>query len=127
VHVQDHDVFQREGDDLYCDLPINFPTLALGGEVRVPTMVGDEEIKVPAGTQAGARFKLRGKGMPNVSGRGHGDLYAITRVAVPKKLTKEQKHLLEELAKTMPQDKLEPDGEDGAEKPFFEKVKDIFG
>ena len=127
VHVQEHDFFQREGDDLYCDLPINFPTLALGGEVRVPTMVGDEEIKVPAGTQAGARFKLRGKGMPNVSGRGHGDLYAITRVAVPKKLTKEQKHLLEELAKTMPQDKLEPEAGDGAEKPFFEKVKDIFG
>jgi molecular chaperone DnaJ len=127
VHVQEHDFFQREGDDLYCDLPIHFPTLALGGEVRVPTMVGDEEIKVPAGTQAGARFKLRGKGMPNVSGRGHGDLYAITRVAVPKKLTKEQKHLLEELAKTMPQDKLEPDSGDGAEKPFFEKVKDIFG
>ena len=127
VHVQEHDFFQREGDDLYCELPINFPTLALGGEVRVPTMVGDEEIKVPAGTQAGARFKLRGKGMPNVSGRGHGDLYAVARVAVPKKLTREQKHLLEELAKTMPQDKLEPDTGDGADKPFFEKVKDIFG
>jgi molecular chaperone DnaJ len=127
VHVQEHDLFQREGDDLYCELPINFPTLALGGEVRVPTMVGDEEIKVPAGTQAGARFKLRGKGMPNVSGRGHGDLYAVTRVAVPKKLTKEQKHLLEELAKTMPQDKLERDAGDGEDKPFFEKVKDIFG
>ena len=127
VHVQEHDLFQREGDDLYCELPINFPTLALGGEVRVPTMVGDEEIKVPAGTQAGARFKLRGKGMPNVSGRGHGDLYAVTRVAVPKKLTKEQKQLLEELAKTMSQDKLEREAGDGADKPFFEKVKDIFG
>lgn len=127
VHVQEHDLFQREGDDLYCDLPINFPTLALGGEVRVPTMVGDEEIRVPAGTQPGAKFKLRGKGMPNVSGRGHGDLYAITRVAVPKKLTKEQKHLLEELTKTMTQDKVERDAGDDADKPFFEKVKDIFG
>ena len=127
VHVQEHPFFQREGDDLYCELPINFPTLALGGEVRVPTMVGDEEIKVPAGTQPGSRFKLRGKGMPNVSGRGHGDLYAVARVAVPKKLTKEQKLLLEQLAKTMAQDKLEPGAGDGADKPFFEKVKDIFG
>ena len=95
----------------------------------VPTMTGDEQIKIPAGTQVGARFKLRGKGMPNVSGRGQGDLYAIARVAIPKKLTKEQKHLLEELAKTMPQETLETSesDEDGGEKPFFEKVKDIFG
>lgn len=127
VHVQDHPFFQREGDDLYCELPIGFPTLALGGDVRVPTMMGDEEIKVPAGTQAGARFKLRGKGMPNVSGRGHGDLYAIARVSVPKKLTKEQKHLLEELAKTLPQERLDGAAADAGEKPFFEKVKDIFG
>jgi molecular chaperone DnaJ len=127
VHVQEHEYFQREGDDLYCDLPIHFPTLALGGEVRVPTMVGDEEIKVPAGTQAGAKFKLRGRGMPNVSGRGHGDLYAIARVVVPKKTTKEQKHLLEALAKTMSQEKLEPGAGDDSDKPFFEKVKDIFG
>ena len=87
VHVQEHSFFQREGDDLYCEMPIPFPTLALGGEITVPTLAGEEEIKVSAGTQAGTRFKLRGKGMPNVSGRGHGDLYAIARVAVPKKLT----------------------------------------
>ena len=126
VHVQEHDIFHREEDDLFCDLPVSFPTMALGGTVHVPTMPGDEEIRVPAGTQPGARFKLRGKGMPNVSGRGQGDLYAIARIAVPRKLTKEQKHLLEELARTLPQEKLEPGGDD-AEKPFFEKVKDIFG
>jgi molecular chaperone DnaJ len=126
VHVQEHDVFHREEDDLYCDLPVSFPTMALGGTVHVPTMTGDDEIRVPAGTQPGARFKLRGKGMPNVSGRGQGDLYAIAQIAVPRKLTKEQKHLLEELARTLPQEKLEPGGDD-AEKPFFEKVKDIFG
>jgi molecular chaperone DnaJ len=90
-------------------------------------MTEEEELRIPAGTQGGARFKLRGKGMPNVSGRGHGDLYAIAKVAVPKKLTKEQKHLLEELAKTMPAEKVETDAGDGGEKPFFEKVKDIFG
>ncbi len=104
VHVQEHPFFQREGDDLYCELPIGFPTLALGGSVKVPTLNGREELHIPAGTQPGARFKLRGKGMPNVSGRGHGDLHVIARVAVPKKLTKEQKHLLEELAKTLPQE-----------------------
>jgi molecular chaperone DnaJ len=127
VHVQDHAFFQREGDDLYCELPISFPTLALGGEVRVPTLVGDEELRIPAGTQPGTRFKLRGKGMPNVSGRGQGDLFAIARVSVPKKLTKDQKHLLEELAKTLPQERLDGAAGENGEKPFFEKVKDIFG
>ena len=127
VHVQEHSFFQREGDDLYCEMPIPFPTLALGGEITVPTLAGEEEIKVSAGTQAGTRFKLRGKGMPNVSGRGHGDLYAIAKVAVPKKLTKEQKHLLEELAKTMPAETIETGAAENGEKPFFEKVKDIFG
>ena len=127
VHVQDHPFFHREGDDLYCELPMTFPTLALGGDIKVPLVEGEDTLKVPAGTQAGTRFKLRGKGMPNVSGRGHGDLYVIARAAVPKKLTRDQKRLLEELAKTMPQEQFEPGGPDAGEKPFFEKVKDIFG
>ncbi|MCA1651810.1 MAG: molecular chaperone DnaJ [Acidobacteria bacterium] len=127
VHVQEHSFFHREEDDLYCEMPISFPTLALGGRVKVPTLDGREDVHIPAGTPAGTRFKVRGKGMPNVSGRGRGDLHVIARVAVPKKLTREQKHLLEELAKTLPQEKL--DGEDATEgeKPFFERVKDIFG
>jgi molecular chaperone DnaJ len=126
VHVQEHSFFHREEDDLYCEMPMSFPTLALGGTVRVPTLEGREDVHVPAGTQPGARFKLRGKGMPHVNGRGHGDLHVIARVAVPKKLSKEQKHLLEELGRTLPQEKLEGDG-DATEKPFFERVKDIFG
>lgn len=124
VHVQEHPFFQREDDDLYCELPIHFPTLALGGSVKVPTLKSREELNIPAGTQPGARFRLRGKGMPNVSGRGNGDLHVIARVAVPKKLSKEQRHLLEELARTMP-----PQAEDGSgseEKPFFERMKDMF-
>ena len=126
VHVQEHSFFHREDDDLYCEMPISFPTLALGGTIHVPTLDGREPVQVPAGTQPGARFKLRGKGMPHVNGRGQGDLYAIARVAVPKKLTKEQKHTLEELHRLLPQEKL--DDEAGAEeKPFFERVKDIFG
>lgn len=126
VHVQEHSFFHREEDDLYCEMPMSFPTLALGGTVKVPTLDAREEVHVPAGTQPGARFKLRHKGMPNVNGRGRGDLYVIARVAVPKKLSKEQKHLLEELGRTLPQEKLDAD-DDAAEKPFFERVKDIFG
>ena len=126
VHVQEHGFFHREGDDLYCEMPIVFPTLALGGTIRIPTLNGREELHIPAGTQPGARFKLRGKGMPNVSGRGHGDLHVIAQASVPKKLTKEQKHLLDELARTLPQDQVELEA-DGTEKPFFERVKDIFG
>jgi molecular chaperone DnaJ len=126
VHVQEHSFFHREEDDLFCEMPISFPTLALGGAIHVPTLDGREPLQVPSGTQPGARFKLRGKGMPHVNGRGHGDLYVIARVAVPKKLSKEQKQLLEELSRTLPQEKLDDDA-DGGEKPFFERVKDIFG
>jgi molecular chaperone DnaJ len=127
VHVQEHPFFHREGDDLYCELPVSYPVLALGGELRVPTVKDEDEVTIPAGTQPGTRFRLRGKGVPSVSGRGSGDLYVIARVAVPKKLTRDQKHLLEELAKTMPQSALEHESGEGPEKPFFEKVKDIFG
>jgi molecular chaperone DnaJ len=127
VHVQEHHFFHREGDDLYCELPIAFPTLALGGSVSVPTLNGREELHVPAGTQSGARFKLRGKGMPSVTGRGHGDLHVIAGVVVPKKLNKEQKHLLEELSKTLPSQSPNLERQEAGEKPFFERVKDIFG
>ncbi len=126
VHVQEHPFFQRDGDDLYCEMPMPFPTLALGGDVTVPTLDGREKLHVPAGTQPGARFKLRGKGMPNVSGRGHGDLHVIARVGVPRKLTKEQKRAIEELARVLPAEAVDLEGAD-SDKPFFERVKDIFG
>jgi molecular chaperone DnaJ len=126
VHVQEHAFFHREEDDLYCEMPISFPTLALGGHIKVPTLEDPEDLHIPAGTQPGTRFKVRGKGMPNVSGRGQGDLHVIARVAVPKKLSKDQKHLLEELAKTLRDEKVST-GEAEGDKPFFERVKDIFG
>jgi molecular chaperone DnaJ len=128
VHVQEHPFFQREGDDLICEMPVTFPVLALGGSIDVPTLDAESSLAVPAGTQSGARFKLRGKGMPNVSGRGRGDLHVVVRAVVPRKLTKDQKKLLEQLAKTMPQEKIDPAAPpEQEEKPFFEKVKDIFG
>jgi len=128
VHVQEHPFFQREADDLVCEIPVTFPVLALGGAIDVPTLDGETSLNVPAGTQSGARFKLRSKGMPNVSGRGRGDLHVVVRAAVPRKLTKDQKKLLEQLAKTMPQEKVDPAApQEQDDKPFFEKVKDIFG
>ena len=125
VHVQDHEFFHRENDDLYCELPVHYHTLALGGTVKVPTLDGRADVSIPAATQPGARFRVRGKGMPNVNGRGHGDLHVIARAAVPKKLTREQKRMLEEFGRTLPSQADIDD--DSSDKPFFEKVKDIFG
>jgi molecular chaperone DnaJ len=127
VHVKDHPVFRRDGDDLYCDLPVQFPTLALGGTVAVPTLDEPQPLDLPHGTQADAVFRLRGKGVPSVTGRGRGDLFVRVKPQVPKKLTREQKKVLEEFARTLPD---ASSGEPVAaepEKPFFERVKDIFG
>jgi len=128
VHVQEHAFFQRDGNDLYCEIPLNFPTLALGGEIKIPTLDGDQELSIPTGTQSGATFRVRGKGMPDVSGRGHGDLLVTVRVNTPKKLTKEQKKLLEQLAATLPNEAFEPTPtSEHADKGLLDRVKDIFG
>ena len=128
VHVSDHPFFHREGDDLLCDVPVTYPTLALGGEIDVPTLNDPTTIQIPKGTQPDTRFRLRGKGMPNVDGHGHGDLYVGVKVAVPRKLSREQKTLIETLDATMPTRVLDPQAIDaGEDRPFFERVKDIFG
>jgi molecular chaperone DnaJ len=127
IHVRDHAFFHREGDDLYCELPVAYPTLALGGPLQVPTLNGDHSLEVPPGTQSGHRFRIKGKGMPNVSGRGSGDLHVIVRADVPRKLSKEQRQLLEQFARTLGRsagDPVSPGGSD--DRPFFERVKDIF-
>jgi molecular chaperone DnaJ len=128
IHVQEHPFFQRDGNDLYCEVPLNFTTLALGGEIRIPTLEGEEPFSVPAGTQTGATFRVRGKGMPDVSGRGQGDLLVTVKVTTPRKLTKDQKKLLEQLAVTMPKEGFEPTPlADQNDKGLFDRVKDIFG
>ena len=128
VHVNDHEFFHREGDDLYCDMPISFPTLVLGGEIEVPTLKDATTLQIPKGTQADTRFRLRGHGMPNVNGRGHGDLYVGVKVMVPKKLSREQKSLIEDLDQTMPERVDTPMASNPDEaRPFFERVKAIFG
>ncbi len=128
VHVQDHPFFRREGNDLYCEIPVNFPTLALGGRIVIPTLEGDEEpFQVPEGTQTGTTLRLSGKGMPDVSGRGHGDLLVTVKVVTPKKLTREQKKLLEQLAEALPKEKFSPTPHDGEDRGIFDRVRDIFG
>src|SRR5205823_5416590 len=98
IHIKEHQIFQREGDDLYCEVPIPFSVAALGGEIDVPTLEGKAHLKVTAGTQSGQMFKLRGKGIVNVNGRGHGDLFARLIVEVPSRLNGEQRRKLEEFA-----------------------------
>ena len=128
ISVQEHEFFQRDGNDLHCEIPVNFPTLALGGEVRVPGLLdGDQTVSVPAGSQSGTTFRLRGKGMPDVSGRGRGDILVRVTVRVPKKLTREQRRLLEQLQDALPAEKFEPTRSDDEDRGIFERVKDIFG
>jgi molecular chaperone DnaJ len=129
VHVQDHSFFQRDGNDLFCEIPLNFSTLALGGEITIPTLEGDETFKVADGTQTGTVFRLRGRGMPDVTGRGgRGDLLITVKAITPKKLNREQKKLMEQLAATLPKEKFEPTPRDEQEdKGLFDRVRDIFG
>jgi molecular chaperone DnaJ len=129
IEVAPHPFFRRDGNNLSCEIPLNFTTLALGGHVEVPTLDGNELFKVPEGTQSGTIFRFRGKGMPDVSGRGKGDLFFTVQAVTPKKLNKEQRALLEQLSKALPKEKFEPRPVDSEtdEKNLFEKVKDIFG
>lgn len=129
IHVEDHPFFHREGDDLWCEVPVTYPTLVLGGKIRVPTLNGNESVNVPKGTQTGTRLRLRAKGIPHVSGRGHGDLLVTVKAEVPHKLSQEQQALVEQLDQTMPRRSFEPNSLAGDEEhpPFFERVRNIFG
>jgi len=120
IHVREHKIFQREGDDLYCDVPIPFSVATLGGEIDVPTLEGGAHLKVPAGTQSGQMFKMRGKGITNVNGRGRGDLFARLIVEVPSRLNAQQRRKLEEFAA------LCGDENTPLRKSFFERAKEFF-
>ncbi len=128
VHVQEHAFYRREGINLFCEIPVNFTTVALGGEIQVPTLDSTESIKVPEGTQTGTTLRLRGKGLPEVGGRTRGDLFATVQVQTPKKLTREQRHLLDELSKVLPKEKFEPrPHQEQDERNLFDRVKNMFG
>jgi molecular chaperone DnaJ len=101
VRLKPHDLFKRDGDDLHCEMPISLSTAALGGEVEIPTLDGRASIKIPAGTQGGKVFRLRGKGVRNVRSHATGDLYCHAMIETPVNLTKRQKELLEELEESL--------------------------
>jgi molecular chaperone DnaJ len=124
IHVSEHEFFQRDGNHLHCEVPLSFPTLALGGDITVPGIDGDESLRIPEGTQPGTTFKVKGKGMPDVSGRGQGDLLVTVQAVTPRKLTKDQRKLLEQLAATLPTQKFEPTRRtaDDEDKGLFGKI-----
>ena len=99
IRVREHDVYKRNGNDLYIDVPVGFAKTALGGDVQVKTLKETVDMKIPAGTQGAKMFRLKGHGMPGVHGEGHGDLYARVMIAVPTHLSSRQRELLEEFSK----------------------------
>ena len=101
VSVAKHEYFEREGDDIVYQLPVNIAQASLGTEVEVPTLHGPHKIKVPAGSQSGKVFRIKDWGVPHLKSRGAGDQLVVLKVETPENLTKEQKKLLEQLAKTM--------------------------
>lgn len=120
IHIREHPVFAREGDDLFCEMPVSFVTAALGGEISVPTLDGKAAVKIPAGTQNGTVFKLRGKGMPHLRGSGHGQMLVRVVVEVPTKLSAAQRRKLEEFSESC--------GEQNTPmtKGFLERAKEFF-
>lgn len=120
IHVLSHDTFERQENNLYMELPVSFAKAALGGEVVVPTLSGNVDMKIPQGTQSGKVFRLKDKGMPDVHGGHRGDQYVKVMLSVPEKLSAEQKRLLEEYAKVS--------GEDAGSgnHSFKEKIKKVF-
>jgi molecular chaperone DnaJ len=123
LDVKEHPFFERRGADLYCTIPLSVAQAALGTELQVPGLAGEEKLKIPEGTQSDAVFRVKGKGLPDPRGGGKGDLYYHVRVLTPTKLTREQRKLLEQLAATL---KIENKPAD-RNSSIFEKVKDIFG
>lgn len=120
-HVRRHEFFERDEDDIYCEMPITFVQAALGAEIEVPTLHGKVKLKIPAGTQTGTKFRLKGKGVPNVRGYGIGDQHIEVRVITPTKLSEKQKQLLREFGEASGS---APMGDH--EESFFSKVKRAF-
>jgi molecular chaperone DnaJ len=120
LHVKPHELFEREGDDLLCEVPISFVQAALGTELEVPTLAGSALIKVPVGTQSGTVFRLKGRGIRNVQGYGTGDLHVRVSVEVPTRLNSTQREKLEEFA-DLCDESVNPRA-----RSFFERAKDFF-
>lgn len=119
VHVAPHEIFQRDGADLACEIDVSFTQAALGATLEVDALDGQATLKIPAGTQTGATFRIGGRGMPRLRGSGRGDLIVHTRVVVPKKLSRKQRQLLEEFARA--------GGEDLEDRSLLKRVGEVFG
>ena len=120
VTVRSHPIFTRQGQNVYCEMPITFTQAACGAEVEVPTLDGKVRYTIGEGTQTGTTFRLRGKGIPYVNGRGRGDQYVTVVVETPARLTREQKDLLKRF------DELSSDSTQPKRKKFFDKLRDLF-
>ena len=120
IHLREHAVFTRDASDLHCRMPIPFATAALGGEVEIPTLSGPVKLKVPAGTQGGSDFRVKGHGMPHLQSHGKGDLHVKLEVEVPSKLNSEQRQALQAFAELC--------GEENTpiHRSFTERIKDLF-
>ncbi len=120
LHIRDHDVFERDGADLFCEVPLPFTTAALGGELKVPTLDGQASIKIPAGTQGGTVFRLRDKGIMSLSTKRRGDLHVRAQVEVPTKLNSEQQDKLRAFAASI------GEANSPMQESFFQKAKRFF-
>jgi molecular chaperone DnaJ len=120
LHLKPHEIFQRDGDDLLCEVPVSFVQAALGAEIEVPTLEGGATIKIPPGTQSHSTFRVKGKGVKNLQDNGHGDLHVRVQVEVPTRLNHEQQTKLQEFAALCGND-VNP-----ISKGFFEKAKNLF-
>ena len=122
IHIKEHPVFKREGDNLHCEMPISFATAALGGEVEIPTLDGHAKIKIPVETQSGKVFRLRGKGIKGVRSHAPGDLMCHMLAATPVNLSERQRELLREFESLSPGRNNNPRAQS-----FMDKVKSFFG
>jgi len=118
--VREHEIFERQGQDLFCEIPIKFTLATLGGSIEVPTLFGRATLKIPASTQSGTTFRLRGKGMPSLRGGTQGDQLVRVHVEVPTSLSGEQRRLLEEFAR------VSGDADEPTSRSWFEKAKKFF-
>ncbi len=123
LEVKEHPFFERRGADLYCTIPLSIAQAALGTELQVPGLNGEEKLKIPEGTQSSAIFRIKGKGLADPRGGGKGDLYYHVLVMTPTKLTRDQRKLIEQLGATMKVENKPADRNSS----IFDKVKDIFG
>ena len=120
--VLDHSIFQREGTNLFCQIPISIVSATLGGDIEAPTLDGGKtRVKVPAGIQSGKQLRLRGKGMPNIRGKSYGDLYIELHIETPVNLNEKQRSLLLEFEKS-----LEASDNSPKHSNFFSKVKNFW-